>query len=303
VDIVQAEAGAGFGYAWFRPPGGAPLVLHPHGMEEFKAGRLKRSAYLPLRWAIRYAARRAEKVLIPDRTMAGEVREHLSVGEGRTVLLPNAIDLEEIDRPVPAAAREAILSRLGVDARTTLILSVGRLESNKGFSFLAEALGRCKDELPRPWLWIVVGDGPEKPRLVRAVRGLGLVETTRFAGRVSDTELAALYTAAALFAHPTLYEGSSLVTLEAMAHSLPVVATAVGGIPDKVVEGESGFLVPPGDAEALAAALIRAFRLGEGLPERGRRGRRRVESEFSWTERARRLIELYLEVLAAHGSS
>ena len=76
-----------------------------------------------------------------------------------------------------------------------------------------------------------------------------------FTGKLSDTELHSLYALCNLFAHPTLYEGSSLVTLEAMAHGLPVVASAVGGIPDKVIDGETGFLVKPGDEHALAEKI------------------------------------------------
>ncbi|MFQ5791388.1 MAG: glycosyltransferase family 4 protein, partial [Acidobacteriota bacterium] len=100
VDIVQAEAAGGFGYAWLRTPGAAPLVLHPHGMEEFKSGLVKKTAYLPLRLAVRYAARRAERVLVPDGAMEKEVEGYLSVDPKRMVVLPNAVDLEEIDRPV-----------------------------------------------------------------------------------------------------------------------------------------------------------------------------------------------------------
>jgi glycosyltransferase involved in cell wall biosynthesis len=233
--------------------------------------------------------------------MEGEVREHLVVAPERTVIVPLAVDLEEIDRPIPTAAREATLGRLRIADETTVILSVGRLEFNKGFSVLAHALGRAKDELPHPWLWVLVGKGPKESLLRGKARDLGLVENTRFVGEATDQELAALYERANLFAHPTLYEGSSLVTLEAMAHARPVVATSVGGIPDKVKEGKSGFLVPPGNAEALAQALIKASSLGPALAELGAEGRRRVEKEFSWTERARRLVDLYQEVLSGAG--
>jgi glycosyltransferase involved in cell wall biosynthesis len=84
-----------------------------------------------------------------------------------------------------------------------------------------------------------------------------------------------------------------LVTLEAMAYGKPVVATRVGGIPDKVSEGKSGFLVTPGDAGALAEAVERALSLGPGLSGLGTEGRRIVEADFNWTTRARRLIDLY----------
>ncbi len=110
-DIVQAEAGAGFGYAWYRPPSGAPLVLHPHGMEEFKTGWLKRGGYLPLRSAVCYAARRSDRVLIPDHSMVDEVRRYLPISSTQSVVLPNAVDLEEIDRPVPQSVRESVFAR------------------------------------------------------------------------------------------------------------------------------------------------------------------------------------------------
>ncbi len=297
-DIVQAEAGAGFGYAWHREPSGPPLVLHPHGMEEFKAGWLKRTGYLPLRSAVRYAARRAERVLVPDRAMVEEVRRNLSVRSSQSVVLPNAVDLEEIDRPVSRAACESVIGGWGLAEGLTVILSVGRLESNKGFAVLAEALAQVKANLPPRWLWVVVGSGPEESHLCRKVRQLDLQDNTRFAGNVSDPELAALYRRSDLFVHPTLYEGSSQVTLEAMAYARPVVATAAGGIPDKVKDGITGFLVPPGDAGALARALVKAFSLGRPLAELGAAGRRRVEAEFSWSERVRRLLDLYLEILS-----
>jgi glycosyltransferase involved in cell wall biosynthesis len=266
-------------------------------MEEFKTGRIKKTAYLPLRVATRIAARRAEKVIAPDHAMEKEVHEYLGVPPDRSVVLPLAIDLEEIDRPVPADLREGVLKRLGITEEMTVMLSVGRIESNKGFPVLAKALARSKDKIPKPWRWVVVGKGPLELHLKETVQELGIYDETQIAGNLSDQELATLYRRAQLFAHPTLYEGSSIVTLEAMAHRLPVVATRVGGIPDKVVEGENGFLVPPGDDEAFADALLRALSLRRGLARLGEEGRRRVEAEFTWTRRAKRLVDLYREII------
>jgi glycosyltransferase involved in cell wall biosynthesis len=299
VDLVHAEAGAGFGYAFLRSSQSAPFVLQAQGMEEFKAHWFKRNAYLPLRMATKYAARRAEKVIVPDRAMEEEVQKRLSVAPDQIVVIPLAIDLAVIDEPVSPEVRQATTERLGIEEKTAVVLSVGRIESNKGFSVLAAALARSKERLPHPWLWVLVGKGPQESRLANEVQKLGLAENARFAGRLPDRELAALYERADLFVHPTLYEGSSLVTLEAMAHRRPVVATAVGGIPDKVVEGKSGFLVPPGDPEALAETMVKAFSLGRGLDELGIEGRRRVEAEFSWKRRAARLVELYKDVIAS----
>ena len=298
-DVVQAEGAAGFGYALSRRAESPPMVVHPVGMEEFKATGLKRAGYFPLRAGARFAARRAERVIVPDRAMMDEVQRYLSVDSTRTVVLPTPIDLEEVDRPPSPATREAILRRLGVASSKTVLLSVGRLESNKGFSILVDALARIQEKLPGDWVWVLVGRGPEESRLTKQLSELGLSARARFAGRVSDEELSVLYDRCALFVHPTLYEGSSLVTLEAMAHAKAVVATTAGGIPDKVEEGKTGFLVPPGDRGALGAAILQALSLGERLPGLGREGRLRVESEFSWAGRIEGLLDVYRELLEA----
>ena len=139
------------------------------------------------------------------------------------------------------------------------MLSVGRLEANKGFDVLADALARAS----RPgralsasaWRWVLVGTGPFGREIEAAVQANGLADRVLFAGRASDADLQAWYGTATLFVHPTRYEGSSLVTLEAMARRRAVVASRAGGLPDKVRPGENGWLVEPGDAAALASAL------------------------------------------------
>lgn len=293
-DIVQADAGAGFGYAWLREEDAAPLVLHPHGMEEFKSTAAKRTLYWPLRTAIRYAASRAERVIAPDRSMVSDVEEHLGVSGDRVVVLPNAIDLDEIDRQREVSG----LEELGIDATHTVLLSVGRLEENKGFIDLVNALADVIDEMPPKWRWVLVGDGPERRRIENAIRARGIGNQTVLAGSVSDERLHALYERANVFVHPTLYEGSSMVTLEAMAHETPVIATRVGGIPDKVMDGASGLLVPPGDVEALGRAVAAALSEREMLREWGIEGRRIVEAAFSWEKRVSEVMALYESVAA-----
>lgn len=291
-DVVHAEGGAGFGYAFARGSDSPPLVIQLHGLEEFKGPWLKRTAYAPLRWATRYAAKRAERVLIPDRSRVSEVERFLSVQSPRAVVSPNAIDLAEVDRPVDVA----LVEPLGLAEGAAVLLSVGRLEENKGFHVLVDALAMMAGE--PAWTWVLVGKGSEESSLRERVRWARLDARVRFAGAVGDDVLAALYRRCTLFVHPTLYEGSSLVTLEAMARRKPVVASAVGGIPDKIEDGENGFLVPPSDPLALASALRRALALGGGLQAMGEKGRARVETEFSWAEKTRSLISLYEQLVS-----
>jgi glycosyltransferase involved in cell wall biosynthesis len=129
------------------------------------------------------------------------------------------------------------------------------------------------------------------------VLAAGLGDRMRLAGRVDTPALHAWYEAASVFVHPTLYEGSSLVTLEAMAHRRPVVATMAGGLPDKVQPGVTGWLVPPGDAAALAAALREALSATDRLSVMGDAGRHLAEEEFSWSTVTDRLLTVYDDLL------
>ena len=195
----------------------------------------------------------------------------------------------------PAGARKAHRRSFELTEDEPLLVSVGRLEANKGFHVLANALGRIRDAR---WRWALVGDGPYRARIVKAIEQAGIGDRVHLVGRASDAELHGWYDAADVFVHPTLYEGSSLTTLEAMAHRRPVVGTRAGGLPDKVVPGSTGWLVTPGGAEELAQALRAALAAPRGQRhEMGEAGRRLVETEFSWAPIVDRTIALYEELL------
>ncbi len=267
---MHALGASGLGYAMARrgPEGRAPFVFNPQGLEEFGGthpgfARLKRLAYTPLQAAVRRCAQAADAILATDHALVAPVRTHLAVDPARVHVVPNAVDLETIDRARASAAATAatLRTRLGLAAGERLLLSVGRLEENKGFHVLAAALAelRARAGGGAGWRWVLVGDGPYRPRIAGAIDAAGLASHVHLAGRVAESELAGWYAAADVFVHPTLYEGSSLVTLEAMAHGKPVVATRAGGLPDKVRPGETGWLVEPGAASALAGALAESL--------------------------------------------
>ena len=314
VDLVHALGASGLGYALVHPgpDGRAPFVFNPQGLEEFGGthpgfAQLKRLAYTPLQAAVRRCARAADAILATDHALVAPVRTHLAVDPARVHVVPNAVDLETIDRDRASAADTAAMlrARLGLAAGERVLLSVGRLEENKGFHVLATALAAVGAGAARGagWRWVLVGDGPYRPRIAGAIDAAGLSSRVHLAGRVPERELAGWYAAADLFVHPTLYEGSSLVTLEAMAHGKAVVATRAGGLPDKVRPGETGWLVEPGDASALAASLTAA--LGEpdhALARLGAAGRRLVEQAFAWPVVAAQLEALYAALLTPDGS-
>ena len=314
IQLVHGFGASSLGYARARrrdPLGTVPFVFNPQGLEEFGAtdptrARLKRVAYRPLQGAVRACARVADQVIATDRILLPVVLQSLPVTRARVRVVPNAIDLAELDRFADEGAADALCRRLGLGEGEPLLLSVGRIEENKGFQVLVEALAALEtrggvDGL-HGWRWTLVGDGPYRRRLERAVRTAGLVDRVTFTGRVDEVELHAWYEAASLFVHPTLYEGSSLVTLEAMAHRRAVIATRAGGLPDKVKPGVSGWLVEPGDAGRLAHAIREALGAPRRLAGMGDAGRAIVEREFSWTTATDRLLELYRDVLSRRPS-
>ncbi len=174
---------------------------------------------------------------------------------------------------------------------------MGRLEAYKGFGDVLEALRRVAAVLPASWAWAVVGDGPDRDSLERAAGRPALAGRVHFLGRVDEGLLHALYERADVFVHATRFEGSSLVTLEAMAHGLPVVATRAGGIPDKVSAG-TGRLVEPGDSQGLGRALLEMATKPEIRGALGAAGRERALGDFAWPALARRTIVLYEDLLA-----
>jgi glycogen synthase len=310
IDLVHGLGASALGYAVARRRHAGttvPFIFNPQGLEEFGAtdprrAGLKRLGYRPLQAAVRLCARAADRVIATDRALEPVLLQHLPVSASKVRVVPNAVDLEHCDRMAGPPQAEALRRRHALRADDVVLLSVGRIEENKGFFILARALARLRAEAagtssPRPgWRWVIGGDGPMRPRLEREVQALGLGAASLFLGRPDEAELHAWYEAATLFVHPTLYEGSSLVTLEAMAHRRAVIATRAGGLPDKVQPGVTGWLVPPGDETALAAALAEAMEHRARLPAMGHAGRAAVEHEFAWPAVVERLLAVYREV-------
>jgi glycogen synthase len=289
--IVHAHGLAAIGYSRKLFPD-TPLVLNPHGMEEFKVTkRAKQLAYLPFRALLRRAARTANAVIATDNTLIPEVERYLHVPTAKIALIPNALDLEKWDN---------LPLKPNLNLAPFTLLSVGRLEANKGFDIMLKALAQIKTRLPSGWQWLVVGAGSQRQTLEQTTRQTNLSENVRWLGAVDDSTLHTLYCKADLFVHPTLYEGSSLVTLEALGHNLPVVASRTGGLPDKIIESgvnQNGRLCPPADSTALARTLLEVCALPAATRRQwGHNGRKLVEQKFSWQAAARRTGQLYEEL-------
>jgi len=307
-DVVHSQGLCAFGYAVARNRTPqlrlVPFVANPHGMEEFRTPDWRKwLAYAPFRTLYAYGHRQADRVIATDACTKDDLPRYLKVDPARIVVIPSAIDTEECLSQVRSDLRAALRFRFGLTSSNPILLSVGRLEPNKGFDVLIAALARLRDELPPNWLWLVVGSGSARAALEQQVNAAGIAGHTLFVGRLNDEELHSLYEEVDLFVHPTLYEGSSLVTLEAMIHRRPVVASEIGGIPDKVFPGRNGLLVRPGDVDDLTAKLRLALVSRDRWSEWGTAGEQIVRSTFDWPIVARQTVELYFELLSTGTST
>ena len=310
VDVVHGFGASVLGYAQRRSSFPAPLVLNPQGLEEFGAtlGTQplgKRIGYAPLRRAVRRCARAADAVIATDVSLESTVQRHLNLAPGQMRTIPNGIDLDEVTALASAADGAAMRARHGIAPDDFVLLSTGRIEANKGFDVLADALARASSAgqplAQRTWRWVIVGAGPFQAELERTIDATGIRAHVILAGRAPDADLHAWYEAASVFVHPTRYEGSSLVTLEAMAHRRAVIATRAGGLPDKVHPGVNGWLVDPGDADALARAISEAAQQQAPLAAMGDQGRAIVARDFSWSQLMQRQLALYEELVSRSG--
>lgn len=301
VDLVHAQGLTALGYGQLRsqdPTLGAPLVMNPQGMEEHKTVGLKRLALTRVRRLSREAARLADAVIATDESTRAEVVRLLEVKDEKVRLVENAVDLDWIERVTASGGKaRANASFPFLQGAFPVLLSVGRLEAYKGFADVLGALQilESRKALPARWTWVLVGEGTFHADLESL---FGSSPHVHAVGRLDDADLHALYERADVFVHATRYEGSSLVTLEAMAHRLAVVATRAGGIPDKIEDGRSGRLANVGDANGLADALADLIQDAALRSSLGAEARRIVESRFSWQRAIDKTVALYDELLS-----
>jgi glycosyltransferase involved in cell wall biosynthesis len=275
-----------------------PAVVHANSSKAGILGRLAAvAARVPARlftvhgWAFRaHRGAAARAYLWADRLMSPLTTMTICVARGdrdaglrartcragRTVVIHNGV---ELDRP----RRES-----GAAARPFTVLSVGRLRPPKDFGTLIRAMAALERGSVR---LRIAGDGPERAALASEVARLGLDGDVELLGARTDVD--ELLADADLFVLASESEGLPMSVLEAMAAGLPVVASAVGGVPELVREGETGTLVPPGDSAALAIAIRRIAADPELRDRLGAAGRRRAEREFSLARFQRDHLELY----------
>lgn len=264
-----------------------PWVAFHHG---YTTTDLKMRAY---NWFDRWSLPTADHLVTVCHAFALELASSTGVPLEKISVRHNSV------RPKPQVAAvdvQSLRTRLGIASDERIVLTVGRLSREKAQIDLLAAYKRLRAMNPDiSSKLIIVGDGPERGRLEAAADAHGIKERVIFTGQISEVQL--FYAAADVFALPSHSEGSPNVLLEAMAANLPIVATAVGGVPEILEDNESALLVPVNDAHAMAAAIARVL-TDQNLAERlTNNSAALIANQFTPEKYVRALVEIYSEVI------
>jgi glycosyltransferase involved in cell wall biosynthesis len=228
-----------------------------------------------------------DAVVCVSEGQAAKVRR-AGVPPGRVRVIRNAIRTARFEKPDPAY-RERLLALFPGPCRL-VVGAAGRLSPEKGFGLVVEAAATVLRRHPEAG-FVLFGDGPLRKAIASRVAALGLGDRVMLAG--FRPELDGFIPALDLMVLPSFTEGLPNVVLEAFAARVPVVATAVGGTPEVVEDGVSGYLVPSGDPAALARRIADVLADDAARREMGQAGYRRVQQEFTFEAQARQYRDLF----------
>ena len=318
VDVVHCHTWyAHFAGCLVKQLQGIPLVLTTHSLEPHRPWKVEQlgTAYNVSSWIERTAYENADGVVAVSESMKTDVHELYGVRQDRIRVIHNGIDLRQY-RPTPDPD---VLRQYGIDPAIPLVLFVGRITRQKGIIHLVNAIRHihagvqivlCAGAPDTPEIGREMTEAVERARALSPHRIIWIQEM------LPKDKVIALYTHAAIFVCPSVYEPFGIINLEAMACETPVVASAVGGIPEVVEHGETGLLVTPeaiGPTEAdprhpeqfsrdLAAAVNVLLDDPERRAAMAKSARARVERQFSWESIARQTLEFYQTVCASSRS-
>lgn len=289
-DVVHAHGSRAAAFARVADPGARRrLVYHVHGIHVDRAGTgTRRAALLAVERTLR--PRTARFVTVCRADAARGARLGL-LAPGRTVVVPNGVDV-----PAAPAARGGFRAEIGVASRAPLVLCVGRFHAQKDHATLLEAWRLVARTHPQAVL-ALVGSGELETVLRAQAASTAAGESIRFAApRASLDEV---YADADVFALSSRWEGLPYTVLEAMARGLPVVSTAVDGVPEAVADGATGLLVPPADPAAMATALSALIADPGRRLALGAAGRARVAAQFARAQMLERVLAVYESITRA----
>jgi glycosyltransferase involved in cell wall biosynthesis len=264
---------------------GVPVLVTVHGSgKSSEIYRLRRRMFGKAR--LRLLSRYMDAFVIISRKIAAELDEE-NVPVERRIHIPNGVDTVQFT-PLPASVKRNVRAALGLPVDALIVVYIGRLAPEKNVAQLLQVWSGVQDQVPQAEL-VIVGGGPLETELRRQA-GKGVY----FAGPQQDVR--PYLQAADVFVLPSHAEGLSVALLEAMSSGLAVVATAVGGTPEVVSDGETGCLVQPGDETGLKQALLSVLQDSRLRDRLGQNARCRIQAEYDLDQVAQRLSEFYWQL-------
>jgi glycosyltransferase involved in cell wall biosynthesis len=237
----------------------------------------------------RWALRGADRLVAVSDSLKGLLVRH-GIAAEKIRVIHNAIAAEE---SVPKSSRDDIRRRHGIGSNDMVVGVFGRLNPEKGQQVFLKALQKTLPTMPRVKA-LIVGDGQDRPLLEEFCRASSLGDHVVFVGYRKN--IADYYQAIDLLVQPSFSEGSPNTVLEAMSFGVPVLATAVGGVPE-IIESGNGVMIPPGDVNALANSMIELLSDAALRTAIGASGRSNLYPRFSADTRVRAIVDLYEELL------
>jgi starch synthase len=276
---------------------GVPHVLTAHSLEPLRPWKAEQlgGGYELSSWCERTAMLSASAIIAVSHGMASDILvSYPEVPADRVRVIHNGIDAQQYS---PDSGRD-VLDRYGIDPGRPSVVFIGRVTRQKGLPVLLRAAEQID---PAAQLVLCAGQADTAELQAKVT---GLVDRLRASrsgviwlpGMLAKSEVIQILSHATVFVCPSEYEPLGIVNLEAMACGSAVVASAVGGIPEVVEDGETGLLVPAGDEAAFAAAINALVRDPGRAAELGARGRQRAVAEFSWDRIATLTAELYRDL-------
>jgi len=294
---------------------GTPLVVTVHSLEPLRPWKREQigRGYELSSWVEKTALEMADAVIAVSKSTSDDVLKLFDVDPQKIHVIANGIDTDEYRH----MKRPDVLTRFGIDYGGPYVLFVGRMTRQKGLLYLLRAIDQID---PQVQIVLCAGES-DTPALQAELEGMVSELQSRRPGIIWIPEMVersttiALYSHAAVFCCPSIYEPFGIINLEAMACGTPVVGSAVGGIPEVVVDGETGILVDvglsdrpphdPTDADAFVSRLaegINRLALDQDLARQmGEAGRQRVIDHFSWRSIANQTLALYKTLIHRPG--
>lgn len=282
---------------------GTPFVITFHALGRVRRLNQKAADTFPdVRFTIEERLmQEADRIIAECPQDRLDMEQHYGAPRERIDIVPCGFDPEEF-WPVTLDARQ----QLGIARNEFVILQLGRMVPRKGVDNVIRAVEILRHQYQVPVRLLVVGGNAEQPdpvatpelgRLMALAQALGVEQAVTFTGRRRREQLRYYYSAANVFVTTPWYEPFGITPVEAMACGTPVIGTAVGGIKTTVIDGETGFLVPPNDPDALAERLAWMHRHPHLAQRLGWAGMRRAYQHFTWRKVASQLASVYERVL------